>query len=359
MHDDKRFTVSGKSSPITDVVLRALEATGGWSVPAMREPGFRMLDNVIRDVNGFRALAPLPERSQIVLDQAVVDVGLERLTFVADIMAAGLTYNLSDPLSVTQLEWYAANKVGAAQRTMSPSARGENKLPDRLPHRLPVYLTTDTFELDIRTLKMSQRVGIPLDTALIKQCTRSVNEAIEDAAINGATTLDGQELKVAGYSAPGLLNAPNAETQNLTSAAWSTVPVGATVYNETQAMLGKLRANKKFGPYRMYVGTDVSAALDADYDSVSGSRGLSIRERLMKLEGLQAIRMADLMPATKVAIVQMTSDVIDMVVGQQPTVIPWTSLDGFTFHNLIMAIMIPRVRSDYNGDSGVVVGTLQ
>jgi hypothetical protein len=59
----------------------------------------------------------------------------------------------------------------------------------------------------------------------------------------------------------------------------------------------------------------------------------------------------------KVALVQMTSDVIDMVVGQYPTVIPWTSLDGFTIHNLVMAILIPRVRSDYNGDSGIVIGT--
>ena len=57
------------------------------------------------------------------LDRAVVEVGLERLTFVADIMAAGLTYNLTDPLSVTQLEWYASTVPLARSRckTASPS----------------------------------------------------------------------------------------------------------------------------------------------------------------------------------------------------------------------------------------------
>lgn len=353
---EKRYTIEGAKG-ISDVVMRALEETGGWSISAMRAPGFRILDGMLKEAGHFRALAPLPDRAQIVLDKAVVDVGLDRLTFVKDMMAAGLTYNISDPLSVTQLEWYASNQVRAAQRTMSPSARGENKLPDMLPSRLPIYLTTDTFSLDIRTLKMSQRNGIPLDTALIKQCTRSVNEAIEDAAINGATTLDGQELKVAGYAAPGLVNAPNAETQALTAAAWTTAPVGATVYTETQAMRTKLIGNKKFGPYRLYVGTTISTALDADYDTTSPSRGLSIRERLLKIEGLEAIRTADLMPAGKAVLVQMTSDVIDMVVGQPPTVIPWTSLDGFVFHNLVMAIMVPRVRSDYNSVSGICVGT--
>ena len=123
-------------------------------------------------------------------------------------------------------------------------------------------------------------------------------------------------------------------------------------------MTKTLRDNKKFGPYRLYVPTDVAAALDADYDTTSGSRGLSIRERILKIEGLQAIRTADLMPQNRVALVQMTSDVIDVVVGQQPTVIPWTSIDGFTFYNLVMAIIIPRVRDDYEGQSGIRIGEL-
>jgi hypothetical protein len=354
MSKEMRFTAAAKNGPLTDVVLHALEETGGWDIAAMRAPGFRSLQKVEQE---YRALSPLADKAQVVIDRAVVEVGLQRLTFVADILAAGLTYNLTDPLSVTQLEWNSTNKIGAAQRTMSPSARGENKLPIQLASRLPIYLTTDGFELDIRTLKMSQRVGTPLDTTIVKQCTRSVNEAIEDAAINGATTLDGQDLKVAGYSAPGLINAPNAETQALTLAAWTTAPVGSTVFAEIMLMIGKLQANKKFGPYRLYVGTGIGNALDSDYNATNNAQGLTIRQRLLQIEALQAIRVADMMPVNKAVLVQMTSDVIDMVVGQPPTVIPWTSLDGFTIHNIVMAIMVPRVRSDYNGDSGVVVGT--
>jgi hypothetical protein len=370
MDKEMRFMAGSRddwqsASPLTNVVMRALQEAGGWSIEAMRRPGFRMMEAVENEF-AFRSLAPLQDKAQVVIDRAVVEVGLQRLTFVADIMAAGLTYNLTDPLSVAQLEWSSISKIGAAQRTMSPSARGERQMPIVTPYRLPIYLTTDTFELDIRTLKMSQRVGTPLDTTLIKQKTRSVNESVEDAAINGATTLDGQSLAVAGYTAPGLLNAPNAEAQSLTAAAWTTVPVGSTVFNETQAMIAKLQGNKKYGPYRLYVGTQVSNALDADYNATNNAQGLTIRQRLLQIEALQAIRTADLMPAgngatpsigNKVALVQMTSDVIDMVVGQPPTVIPWTSLDGFTIHSLIMAIMIPRVRSDYDGNSGICVGT--
>jgi len=345
------------TSPLTNVVMRALQEAGGWSIEAMRRPGFRMMEAVESD-NVFRALAPMQDKAQVAIDRAVVEVGLQRLTFAADIMAAGLTYTLTDPLSIAQLEWNSASKIGAAQRTMSPSARGENKLPIVTPNRLPIYLTTDGFEIDIRTLKTSQRIGTPLDVSIVKQCVRAVNEAIEDAAINGATTLDGQALAVAGYSAPGLLNAPNAESETLTAAAWSTTPVGSTVFSQTMAMIADLQGNKKFGPYRLYVPTVVGNALDSDYNATNNAQGLTIRQRLLQIESLQAVRVADLLPSTKVALVQMTSDVIDMVVGQPPTVIPWTSLDGFTIHNLVMAIMIPRVRSDYNGDSGICIGTL-
>jgi len=363
MSKEMRFMAGSDSnwqgqSPLTNVVMRALTEAGGWSVPAMRRPGYRMMSAVENEFREFRSLAPMQDKAQVAIDRAVVEVGLQRLTFVADILAAGLTYNLTDPLSIAQLEWNSTNKIGAAQRTMSPSARGENKLPIVTPNRLPIYLTTDEFEIDIRTLKTSQRVGTPLDVSMVKQCTRAVNEAIEDAAINGATTLDGQDLKVAGYSAPGILNAPGAEAETLTAAAWSTVPVGSTVFAQTMSMIGKLQGNKKFGPYRLYVPTVVGNALDSDYNSTNNAQGLTIRQRLLQIESLQAVRVADLLPATKVALVQMTSDVIDVVVGQPPTVIPWTSLDGFAIHNLVMAIMIPRVRSDYNNDSGICIGTL-
>lgn len=333
-------------SPLADLALKALQQENELTFRSLRAPG-------------FRALAPLMDKAQVVIDKAVVEVGLQRLTFVADLLAEGLTYDLTDPLSMTHVEWNKSNKVGAAQRVMTPSARTENKLPTILPSRLPVYITLDGFQLDIRTLKMSQRVGTPLDVANIKSCTRSVNEAIEDAAINGATTLDGQDLYVGGYSAPGLLNAPNANTKTLTASAWAmSTSVGTTVQAEVLDMISKLQADKKYGPYNLYVPTATGIALNQDFKANGND---SILQRLQEIEvgGRKLrIRTADMLPATKVALVQMTSDVVDIVDGQRPTVVPWTSLDGFTVHNLVMGIMITRFRSDYDGNSGVCIGTL-
>lgn len=378
MHNEMRF-LAGKgpdgyqsANPLGDLIFRTAAETGGWSVAAMRALGFRAMDQHLsedrafaewqRSQGGFRALAPLPEKAQVLIDKQVVEVGLQRLSLGAYLLAQpGLQFTLTDPLSVTQLEWYTRNRTGAAQRTMSPSSRTESKLPIMLPYRLPIYLTLDGFQLDIRTLKMSERIGMPLDVTEVGSCTRSVNEGIEDALINGATTLDGQQLFDAGYTAPGILNATNANTQALGLAAWTMATnVGSTIFSDVEAMIAKLQGDLKFGPYVMVVGTQLGNVLDADYASAQAGQGISItiRERLLKIPSIKDIIVADMMPSTKVALIQMTPDVIQMVVGQAPTVIPWTSLDGFIFHNLVMAIMVPWIKSDASGNSGICIGTL-
>jgi hypothetical protein len=148
---------------------------------------------------------------------------------------------------------------------------------------------------------------------------------------------------------------------DVTAAAWTlATAVGSTIFAETEAMITKEQADLKFGPYVMVVGTQVGNVLDADYTSGQAGQSISItiRERLLKIPTIKDIIVADMMPATKVALIQMTPDVIQMVVGQAPTVISWTSLNGFIFYNLVMAIMVPWVKSDASGNSGICIGTL-
>lgn len=304
----------------------------------------------------LRAAGPLTEDAQRIIDDSVVRVGTQRLTVTADLMSAGLTYNLPNPLSVLEVQWDSVGETGGAQRTMTPSARGQNQLPVRTSRRLPVYLTTDDFFMGIRTLRASERVGLPLDTTLVEQATRRVNESIEDAVLNGATLETGTALQVTGNTVPGLLNAPNANAHTLT-ADWDSA-TGDQILGDILTMIGILQGDKKYGPYMVYVGTSIGNALNKDFKANSG---LSILQRIQQVSngtgGLLTIKVADMMPANTVLMFQATSDVVDLIVGQAPTVIPWTSPDGFTLFWMVMGIVIPRVRSDYNNASGIVIGT--
>jgi uncharacterized linocin/CFP29 family protein len=332
------------------------------------DPKTQFLSSLINSgltISGIRAAqaamlrasaTPLPADAQKVIDTSVARVGLSRLTVVQDLMSAGLTYNLPNPLSVLEIQWDSISEAGGAQRTMTPSARGQNQLPGRSSQRLPVYLTTDDFFIGIRTLEASKRVGVPLDTSGIEMATRRVNEAIEDSVINGATLEGGADLQVNGNKVPGLLNAPNANQYAIT-VPWTTA-TGDQILADVLNMIAMEQADKKFGPYALYVNTTVGNALNKDFKA--GSTG-SILSRVQQISngagGTLTIKTADMLPANKVVLVQLTNDVIDLVVGQAPTAVPWTSPDGFTFYWLVMGIIIPRVRSDYNGASGICIGT--
>lgn len=317
-------------------------------------PTFQQL--MMRDLSvaQMRAAAPLSVDAQRTIDRAVVRVGMQRLTLVADLIAEGLVFNIDDPLGTTELMWDYASRAGGAQRTMNPSARGENQLPEITQGRIPIFLTTDDFFMGIRTLRSSRRNGTPLDTSMVESATRNVNEAIEDQAINGAG------FNVAGMSAPGLLNAPNVNTVTYeTNTAWDAAgKTGEEILTDVLAMAAAAEAGNRYGPFNLYIPTTYGNKLNTDFKA-NGSLTILQRLEQLKFGGRNLrIRVADKLPANRTALVQMTNDVIDLVDGQRPVTVPWTSPDGFTLYWLVMAIEIVRVKTDAESKSGIVIGNV-
>lgn len=371
-YDGLRFRVAEAGSGattggdmLTHSIMRAMQARmSPFTSQGLRAPGFRALDSYLDELDALegysmRAAAPLPTRSEVMLDSAVVHVGRDRLQFVADLLDAGLTMSLPNALSVPFLETNNQNRTGTARRVMNPESRGESAMPIMLPGRLPIYCTMADFQIDLRTLLMSRRVGMPLDLTMAEADTRAVNEAIEDAALNGATTLDGQDLQVDGYKQLGALNAPNANTKALSLADWQTTPNGANVMTAITQMIAQEVADKKYGPYTLYIPTATSIAWQNDFKA-NGDNSIMSRIKGITLGDGRAfqVKPLDLLPSTKVLLIQMTSDVVRIIDGIRPMVVPWTSLTGFTIGNIILAIMVPQFRSDYDGNSGIVIGTM-
>jgi hypothetical protein len=303
-------------------------------------------------VAAFRAASPLPKNTQEVLDGAVLKVGRQRLGLVEDLLSMGLTYSLPNWLAIPSLYWERINDVGHAQRTMVPKARGERQVQDRDTAAIPIYCTWDDFSFNIRELMAGARVGAPLDTSMIEQATRNVNEAIEDAAINGGPT-------IAGLTTPGILNAPNANTDTFKdNEAWTAAAHdGQDIYEDVMGLIEKLQAVKRYGPYGLYLPTAYDNKLDSDYKA-NGDR--TIRERLAEISVGGAplrIRGLDYMPADTVVMFQMTSDVMDVIVGQTPSVVSWEDAPGWETNFVVLSCIVPRVRDDYEGASGIVIGT--
>lgn len=305
-------------------------------------------------IHAFRQLAPLPFFAQQEIDGQVLQVGLERLTIVRDFLSAGLIKSIPDWLGVMSLYWESVGKQGGARRTMIPNARGENSRADRIGTRLPIFCTVDDFELNARELMASQRANQPLDVSEAAASTRRVNEAVEDQAING------WGINVSGNSAPGLLNAPGANNYIYKGAtAWDDPSkVGGDIMSDVKGMMTLLNNAKRYGPYNLYIPTNYGIALIDDYKTYGTT---SILGRLQQIQAggrnLQ-IEVADLLPVNRTAMVQMTSDVADVVVGQEPTELSWEDNSGWERTSVILACMIFRPKADAAGNSGICLGNV-
>lgn len=306
-------------------------------------------------IDAFRSLSPLPDTAQRIFDKALLEVALERLVIVKDLMSSRLVFDLPQWWSTSELYAEKGSQIGEAIEVMDPRSTSQNAIPDRVSYRIPVYLTMETFQLSSRLLDMSARVGTPLDVEIIKQKTRRVNERIEKSCISGSS------LQSHGLTVPGMLNAPNANTYTFIGGeAWDDVAhTGLEIWQDYQAMVAKLQGDNQFGPYKLDVGTKYGNRLDDLYNdsAAAASTPLTIGERLQKSKSLQSINIADRLPADSIVLHQATTDCIDLVVGQQPAVITWVEPPGWTINGAIIACIIPRVKSDYETQSGFCIGT--
>lgn len=315
------------------------------------------------DVKKLRALAPLPADSQMIIDDAFIRVGQQELTLVADLIAAGLTRPLDNWLSVMEIGTNSINEGGFAMRTMDIDVRGERQVLDQKRTIIPVFATHDDFSFGIRELAAAERIGQPLDDSHIENSIRNVNVAIEDQAWNGLTDTNGSEFKVHGNTAPGVLTSPsNTVVYSGSNKAWDHASkTGAEIVADVLAMVAKAKTVNRRGPFNLYIPTAYDSRLNTNYSDGTTTFDQTIRERLEKITSGGrpiVIKEAAMLPANRTALIQMTSDVIDVIVGQQPTPVSWKSNNGYRTFFLTLACVITRIKVDYNSGSGIVVGNI-
>ena len=95
--------------------------------------------------------------------------------------------------------------------------------------------------------------------------------------------------------------------------------------------------------------------MDDDYSSAKGSN--TLRERLKKIEGIQNVRTLDFLSGFELILVQFTADVVRLVNAMEITTVQWESSGGMQQHFKVMAIQVPQLRADFNGNCGIVHGS--
>lgn len=294
------------------------------------------------NVNALRTLGTLQKDEWILLDTEVIEVARKNLVITQDLMSRGLTFSLPNALGHTRLEWEKVSDMEGAIITMSGLSESQN---ERIVYDLdgmPIPIIHKDFNINLRALAASRNKGEALDVTQARFASRKVAETIETLIFDGATVL--------GANNPiyGITTAPYRNTGNL-SESWMTAS-GEDIVKDVIAMVQALVADNMYGPYVLCVPTNIAIRFAEDYKADSDK---TIMARLLEIPQLQDIKWTKDLAANEVVLLQLTSDVIDLVDGMAPTTVQWESRGGFIVNFKIMAIIVPRLRNDFINQSGI------
>jgi uncharacterized linocin/CFP29 family protein len=241
---------------------------------------------------------------------------------------------------------------------MDPAQQGEGDRPEFDLVNLPLPVVHKDFSFNARQIATSRNNGVPIDVSMAELAAKRVAEEVEKLTLGTLGT-----YSYGGGTIYGFVNFPHRITKALTDPAASAW-VPQTLVKEVIAMRQQSINAFYYGPWMMYVSPGWDAYLDEDYFHIDASMGTAqtLRERLRKVDGIQDIRTAHFLEDYQIVLVQMTSDVVRMVVGLDITTLQWETLGGLKVNFKVMAIIVPQLRSTVaaiaNHTTGIVHGAV-
>jgi uncharacterized linocin/CFP29 family protein len=322
------MTLSGTPTP---TVMDLREFAGLPAMGRFFQSGF--------NINALRTNTLLMKDDWTMLDERVVEVSSTILTGIADLEAFGLSFP-NGGLGTMISQYSQASALRAATITMDPRVDAERDRRNFPLVSVPVPIIMCPFELNIRELAASRQHGHALDVTHIDDATRSVSEGMESLLFLGGS------LVVQATSIYGYLTHPS---RNTTSGAdWGT---STNIYPNVLTMLGIMKGDGYAGPYRLYLHSDQfqqTLALNANTSTTI----LSTIESLPGF-GRGSVREAQMVTAGQGVLVNMTRNCVDLSVGQETTTVEWAEKGGIASEYIVMACMVPRVKSTADGKSGI------
>lgn len=293
------------------------------------------------------ATATLRKDEWKILDDAIVMAAKERLRVVADLRGAGLTYNIPNGMSKTVLETESVSDITPAIVSMDPARQSEGDRPQFELTNLPLPVIHKDFYFNARQIAASRGSGVSIDTTTAQLAARRVSEEAEKLVLGV-----GSSVNYGGGQVYGLTNFP----ERITSAS-VTLPTGSSWTPKllVQEILGMRQASENayhYGPWVLYVSPAWDQYLDDDYSADKGDN--TLRQRIKAIQGINDVRSLDHLTGFQLILVQQTSDVIRLVMGMDITTVQWETQGGMRLNFKVMAIMVPQLRADYNGKTGIV-----
>lgn len=278
--------------------------------------------------------------------QEITTIAKKELVGIGDLISRGLTEQLPN-VGITLSYHQKMSDTTPAEVNMDGQAKGKDDKETFDLSGTPVPVFYKDHGLDFRHKAAVLSGGSSITATSNAQATYAVTDLMENALVNGNS-----KIVVSGHTIPGYTTFADRETYTLPK--YWTEATGNEIYLDVLAMVQKLRDNNFYGDYVLYIPNTYSTVMDKKYSTAYDSR--TIREELLSISGITAVRELKNLADRNVILIQMDKRVVDVAIAQPlSTIVLKTSPLGDSYRN--WAIMIHRLKSDMSGQCGICHGS--
>ena len=300
--------------------------------------------------------ATLRREDWLQVDSTVVRAATRRLRFFNDLRDNGLSVDLPNALGKTSWQYERQSNISDASISMDGLRRSDASRLQYDSETMPLPLIHCDLSFSAREIAISRSGDSPIDISAVAEASTKVAEKVEKLALG----VD-NEFLAGGGAVYGVCNYPYRLSRIFTN-PWNsdgsrdTQWTPGILQREILEARRSLNDHRHYGPFVIYHSPDFDEILDDDYNlNFNGlSTALTLRERLLKIDQIQAIRTSEFLPYGNFVMVEMSPNTIQAVNGMDITTIQWQTEGGFENHFKVMCILLPRMKSDFNGNCGVL-----
>ena len=306
------------------------------------------------NTNCLRTNASLLKDEWLLFDKTIMQTLRVRLNAAQDLMSRGLVENI-DGLAYSLLQWTKESRTEEVNVSMNPQVAGRSEALDFTNVSIPLPIFHAEYFIGNRELTMSRKGAAPLDTSMARNKTKDIAEKIEKTIVTGLNSYKFGTGSDAG-TIYGYTDFPDRGTYTI-PAAWDLpATTGKAIVQDVIAMKQLAVAMKHYGPFVLYIPQNFEGKMDEDYSDAKNNN--TIRERILAISAIDEVKVLDTLPDDNVVLVQMTPDSVQLVNGLPLSNTEWETRGGFTHNFMIWTIMLPRLFSDYDGNSGIIHGSV-
>lgn len=274
------------------------------------------------------------------LDAAVISRARQRLGAWGDVVGAGLVSNTT--LAEWFSKWRVASERIAATAMMDFRTQLIEDRTDKKTYGVPVPIVSAAFSIGRRELITARAAGSDVESFEAEEAGAAVAEKLEDMLINGETGIVLEGTPIYGYRT---LSARNTGT---VVGDFGTI---SNIYETFIAAVLAMAADRYYGPFGVYMSNTQYFEMLEYYSDGTGQTALA---RVLSIPQISFVRVNDLTTDGDVLMVQLTREVVDIRQAMALENRRWVSPDASRIHFVVMAAAVPRLKTDYAGNAGIL-----